>query len=91
MAEESPEYTTTNTELASYLIIKGIELLEIIPSQTSHTFVFANHNDATKLLVLEFNTEQGDAQITRRFYRTYRDLLRQIKETRRGYPFDSRS
>ena len=78
MAEDST-FTTTDTELASYLLIKGIELLEIIPSYKTHTFVFANHDETTKKLVIEFNTEQGDAQVTRRFFRTYRGLLRQIK------------
>ena len=77
---ENHTYSTADTELAAWLLCSGIELLEVIRNDGyPSVMIFSDPNQLTQQLSIQFYAYEGEVEIARRMFKSYKLLLRRIK------------
>lgn len=80
MSKGNPQFTTTDTGVASYLRLKGFNRYEVIPDGRQCSIVFsADDYDSLMQAVSEFRSRSGDALIAREMLSAYQEIIRDIK------------
>lgn len=80
MVKDNNIFSTTDTELAAWLMSNGVILNKVIHKNgLPSIMLFENPNQIVTQLSVQFYAWDGDAQVARSMFKSYKKLLRKIK------------
>lgn len=83
MKNSSQQFSTSDTELAAWLLYSGCEFVEVHTiSQYEKLIVLNCPNSSLSQLLADFAASEGEAAIARGMYKKYRELIKLIRDTK---------
>ncbi len=77
------QFSTSDTELAAWLLYNGCEFIEVHAiSQYEKLIVLNCPNNNLSQLLADFAASEGEAAVARGMYKKYRELIRLIRDAK---------